>query len=310
MQSELRLPAADGTAIFVRSFLPEGAPRAVVQISHGMAEHSARYARFASFLNEHGFGAYANDHRGHGQTVSDARELGHFADEQGWEKVVTDQLALLAEIRSRHPGIPVFLMGHSMGSYIARSAATRCGNELAGLVLSGTSHDYAGLYKTFRLVAAAERARLGKRGHSRLLRKLSFESFNKQIENPRTDCDWLSRDAAEVDKYVADSLCGFECTTQLWWDLFGGLAEIYGAESIGKLPKQLPVYILAGERDPLNNRLAAIRKLQAALESAQVADVTVRLYQGARHELLNETNRDEVMRDLLHWLEERTARTT
>ena len=308
MHSEFRLPVADGTAIFVRSFLPERPPRAIVQISHGMAEHCARYARFAAFLNEHGYGAYANDHRGHGKTVTNSEDLGHFADEDGWNKVVSDQVEILSEIASRHPNVPIFLMGHSMGSYIVRSAATRCGSRLAGLILSGTSHEHAGLYKTYRLAAAAERARLGKRGKSALLRKLSFESFNKQIPNARTDCDWLSRDEAEVDKYKADPLCGFECSTQLWWDLFGGLAEIYSAASVAKLPKLLPIYVTVGERDPLNNRLSAIRKLQAAFENAELGDVTLRVYQGARHEVLNETNRDEVMRDLVAWLDERTAR--
>lgn len=307
-QSEFRLPVADSTAIFVRSFLPEQPPRAIIQLSHGMAEHSARYARFAAALCEHGYGVYANDHRGHGQTATRPEDLGHYADEHGWHKVVSDQVELLAEIKSRHANVPVFMMGHSMGSYIVRAAALRIGSELAGLLLSGTNHDHAGLYKTFRLVAAAERARLGKRAKSKLLRKLSFESFNKQIENPRTEADWLSRDPAEVDKYVADPLCGYECSTQLWWDMFGGLIEIFSQARIATLPKQLPIYILAGERDPLNNRLAAIKKLHMALEEAQLADVTLRVYQGARHELLNETNRDEVTRDLIGWLDERMAR--
>lgn len=307
-QSEFRLPVADSTAIFVRSFRPEQPPRAIIQLSHGMAEHSARYARFAAALCEHGYGVYANDHRGHGQTATSPDDLGHYADEHGWDKVVSDQVELLAEIKSRHPDVPVFMMGHSMGSYIARAAALRVGAELGGLVLSGTNHDHPGLYKTFRLVAAAERARLGKRGKSKLLYKLSFESFNKQIEHPRTEADWLSRDPTEVDKYVADPLCGYQCSTQLWWDMFGGLVEIFSQARIATLPKQLPIYILAGERDPLNNRLAAIKKLHMALEEAHLADVTLRVYQGARHELLNETNRDEVTRDLIGWLDERMAR--
>jgi len=243
-QSDFRLPVADGNAIFVRSFLPEQPPRAIVQLAHGMAEHSARYARFGAALSEHGYGLYANDHRGHGYTVTSSDDLGHYADDDGWDKVVSDQGALFAELKSRHPRTPIFLMGHSMGSYIVRSAATRMGAELAGLVLSGTSHDHAGVYKTFRLAAAAERARLGKRGKSKLLRKLSFDAFNKQFDEPRTSADWLSRDEAEVDKYVADPLCGFECTTQLWWDMFGGLVEIYSPTHIAKLPKQLPIYIL------------------------------------------------------------------
>jgi alpha-beta hydrolase superfamily lysophospholipase len=309
-ESDFRLVATypgDSTSIFVRSFLPEVAPlRALVQVAHGMAEHSARYARFARTLTEHGYGVYANDHRGHGQTVTRREELGHFADEKGWEKVTHDQLSLTTEIKSRHPGLPVFLMGHSMGSYIARSTALRS-TGLAGLILSGTSHDSAFAMRGARLVAAAERLRLGPRGKSSLLRKTTFEAFNKKIDDPRTTCDWLSRDPFEVDKYLADPLCGFDCTTQLFWDMFGGMVEIFSQSELEKLPKTLPIYILAGEQDPLNNGLSAIKKLHKALEAAGLTDVTLRVYPGARHELLNETNRDEVTRDLVAWLDERLA---
>ena len=215
-QTDFRLPAAypgDSSAIFVRCFLPDaGKPRAVVQVAHGMAEHSARYARFAQALTQAGYGVYVNDHRGHGQTVTRREDLGHFADENGWDKVVSDQLALIAEIKSRHPGLPLFLMGHSMGSYIARSTALRAASELSGLILSGTSHDAPLAMRGARMVAVAERLRLGARGKSPLLRKLTFESFNKKIEDPRTTCDWLSRDNFEVDKYIADPLCGIRFT--------------------------------------------------------------------------------------------------
>ena len=302
---DFRMPAADGTAIFVRSFLPEKAPRAIVQIAHGMAEHGGRYARLAEALCAHGYGAYASDHRGHGQTARGREELGHFADEDGWNKVVSDQVALLAELASRHPGVPAFLLGHSMGSYVARSTALRVGDQLAGLILSATSHDRPIVVQAARLLAAAERARLGKRGKSKLLRKLTFEAFNKRIDDPRTTCDWLSRDPFEVDKYLADPLCGFDCSAQLYWDMFGGMAEIFSPAQLKKLPQRLPVYVLAGEKDALNNDLAGIKKLHAALELAGLEQVTVRIYPGARHELLNETNRDEVTRELIAWLDER-----
>jgi alpha-beta hydrolase superfamily lysophospholipase len=308
--TEFRLPTTypgDSSSIFVRSFLPEesrpGGLRAVVQLAHGMAEHSARYARFAQALTGHGYGVYVNDHRGHGHTVTRREDLGHFADENGWEKVVTDQLALLAEIQSRHPDSRVFLMGHSMGSYIARSTALRGAHMLAGLILSGTSHDTPIAMKGARAVAAVERLRLGPRGKSALLRKLTFDAFNAKIDDPRTTCDWLSRDPFEVDKYLADPLCGFECSTQLFHDMFGGMAEIFSPAELKRLPKQLPIYIMAGELDPLNNRLAAIKKLHKALELAGLTDITLRVYPGSRHELLNETNRDEATRDVLEWLD-------
>jgi len=306
-ESELRLQARDGTTLFVRSFLPEDEPRALVQLVHGMAEHSARYARLAQALTEHGYAVYVDDHRGHGKTATGSDDLGFFTEEEGWEAVVTDQLTIVDELKARHPGLKVFLLGHSMGSYIARGAAIRRGVEWAGLLLSGTSHNSPLIYQAARAMAKLERARLGKRGKSPLLRKLSFEAFNKKIANPRTPADWLSRDPAEVDKYVADPLCGFECSTQLWVDVFTGMIEICSPENIARLPRHLPIYVLAGEADPLNNRLAEIRKLHKAFEQQGINNVTLRVYPEARHELFNEINRDEVARDLIGWLDQQLA---
>lgn len=306
-ESDFRLPAKDGTPIYVRVFLPDGPPRAVLQLAHGMAEHSARYARFAQALTEKGIAVYANDHRGHGKTAPSRESLGHFADQDGWTKVVDDQIRLTEEIKSRHPGLPVFLMGHSMGSYIARAVAIRRGGEYKGLILSGTSHDRPSVYKTLRLIARGESLRLGKQGKSALIRKLTFDAFNAAIKDARTDCDWLSRDPAEVDKYIVDPLCGFSCSNQLWSDLTGGLAEICTPSEIAKMPKNLPVYVLAGECDPVNNRLRGIRMLRKAFEEAGISSLTVRIYQGARHELTNETNRDEVTQELSTWLEQQLS---
>lgn len=310
--SDFRLPARDGTPIFVRAFLPErplqgqapeGAlPRAVLQLAHGMAEHSARYARLAEALTAQGIAVYANDHRGHGHTAADPSALGFFADSEGWEKVVDDQHVLTEEIKSRHPKLPVILFGHSMGSYIARGTAIRHGSDYHALVLSGTGHDSPTVYKSLRMIIGAENLRQGKHGKSALISKLTFEAFNKQIANPRTPCDWLSRDPVEVDKYVADPFCGFPCSNQLWWDVMTGLAEICTPAQIARMPKSLPVYVMSGEEDPVNNKLAGIRKLRKAYEDTGMLSVTVRLYQGARHELTNEINRDEVTHDLLEWL--------
>jgi alpha-beta hydrolase superfamily lysophospholipase len=303
-ESDFRLQAKDGTPVFVREFLPEGRVKAVVQIAHGMAEHSARYARFAKALTDQGYAVYANDHRGHGKTATKREDLGYFADENGWDLVVNDQISLVEEIKSRHPGAPVFLFGHSMGSYVVRDAAIRAGREWAGLILSGTSHGHPLVQVWNQTLPKLEVLRIGKRGKSWAISKLTFESFNAKFDDPRTSADWLSRDEAEVDKYLADPLCGFECTVQMWLDLFGGLEKIFDPQVIAQMPHDLPVYVLAGEFDPLNEKLGDIKKLQKALAKAGVRDVTVRAYPGARHELLNELNREEVTRDLLGWLEQ------
>lgn len=304
--SELRLTTRDRVSLFVRSFLPDGEARAVVQVAHGMAEHSGRYARLARALTKHGYAVYALDHRGHGKTAGSSDDLGFIAAHEGWEVVVGDQLFLVSELKARHPGVPVFLLGHSMGSYIVRGAALRNGSEWAGLLLSGTSHGAPFVYRAARLLAQIERARLGRRAKSPLLRKLLFESFNKRFER-RTSSDWLSRDRTEVDHYVSDPLCGHECSTQLWIDVFTGLLEVCSPEGMARLPKTLPVYVLAGEADPLNKRLYEIRRLRRDLEAHGAQDVTVREYPDARHELFNEINRDEVTRELIGWLDHQLA---
>ncbi len=305
--SEFRVSARDGTSVFVRSFVPDDleakAPRAVVLISHGMGEHSARYARLAEGLTSEGYAVYAPDHRGHGRTPTSAADLGHFADHAGWKSVVSDLQEVLDGVKGRHPGVPVFLLGHSMGSYIARALAFRRGDALAGLLLCGTTHDHPIAYQAPRVIVAAERARLGKRGTSPVLKKLTFGAFNKHFEPNRTSCDWLSRDDAEVDKYVEDPYCGFDCTTQLWWDVLGGMAEMCTPKNIARMPKTLPIYLIAGELDPVNNGLAGISKLQAALKTAGMESVTCRVYPGARHELFNETNRDDIAKELTAWLD-------
>jgi alpha-beta hydrolase superfamily lysophospholipase len=303
-ESDFRLQAKDGTPLFVREFLPDGAVKAVVQIAHGMAEHSARYARVARALTDHGYAVYANDHRGHGKTATRREDLGYFADENGWELVVNDQLSLVEEIKSRHPGVPVFLFGHSMGSYIVRAAAIRAGREWAGLILSGTSHGHPAVQLWNQTLPRLELLRIGKRGKSWAISKLTFESFNAKFDDPRTSADWLSRDEAEVDKYLADPLCGFECTVQMWFDMFKGLEVIFNPKVIAQMPSDLPVYVMAGEFDPLNEKLGDIKKLHKAFEKAGIRNMTVRAYPGARHELLNELNRDEVTRELISWIDQ------
>ena len=276
-QSEFRLPAADGVAIFVRSFLPEGAPRAIVQIAHGMAEHGARYARFAAALAARGIGTYVADHRGHGHTAASPDELGHFADHDGWKKVLRDQRLVLEEAKSRHPNTPLFLMGHSLGSFIVRSLLPQVARDLTGLVISATTHEPLPLVQAARGLAIVERVRLGRRGKSKLLRLLTFDNYNRQVDHPRTAFDWLSRDPSEVDAYAADPLCGFMCSAQLYRDMFGGLLDAFGPDALRAVPKTLPIYILAGECDGVNGHLAGIRRYHQALEAAGMASLTLRV---------------------------------
>ena len=203
--SEFTLRADDGANLFARRWLPEGRARAVLQIAHGLSEHSGRYARLAAALNEAGYAVYANDHRGHGPKAA-AADLGHFADEGGWDKVVADLWTLNRAIAAEQPGVPIVFLGHSLGSFLGRGFIARHSDALAGAALSGSSGKPPAIAALGRLVAREERLRLGKRGKSDPLFAMWFGGFNKPFSPARTPFDWLSRDEKEVDAYIADPL--------------------------------------------------------------------------------------------------------
>lgn len=299
--------ADDGKSLHVYRHLPDeaaGAPRAVVHISHGMAEHAGRYARLAEALTGAGFVVYANDHRGHGRTVDSPDDLGFFASSGGFLRLVRDLEELMAHEGRQHPGLPLLLLGHSMGSYFCQELALRGVVPLRALALSGTSGKPSPLAQAGRVLARVERRRLGERGRSPLLTRLSFGDFNRKFAPNRTDFDWLSRDPAEVDKYVADPLCGFPVTTALWVDVLDGTAAIADPARQARLPRDLPIYLFAGARDPVGEDGRSVTRLAEAYRAAGLRRVTLRLYPEARHEVLNERNRDEVVRELLAWLDE------
>jgi alpha-beta hydrolase superfamily lysophospholipase len=297
------LTAADGVALFVHGWRPETPPRGVVQIAHGLAEHGARYGRLATALNQAGYAVYAGDHRGHGRTARNPEDLGFFAARGGWDKCVDDLWRVNRRIAADHPGAPIILLGHSMGSFMAQHFISAHGAALAGVVLSGTTGKPSTLAAVGRLIGRLERLRLGRRGSSTLMQTLSFTAFNKPFEPSRTPFDWLSRDAAEVDKYIVDPLCGFPASVQLWIDLLDALADAARARRQASIPKRLPVYVIAGSRDPVGGNTRSVRQLLSAYRQAGLERVTHRFYAEARHELFNETNCDEVTRDLIAWLD-------
>jgi alpha-beta hydrolase superfamily lysophospholipase len=296
--------ADDGKDLFVYRFLPDpGPPSSIVHIAHGMAEHAGRYARLAEALTAAGHAVYANDHRGHGRTAQGPDELGFFASQGGFQRVVRDLDLLIAHEKQQHPGLPVTLLGHSMGSFLTQAFLLQQGHALKAAALSGSAGKPDLLSQAGRLVARLERLRLGERGRSKLLTSLSFDAFNKKFAPNRTGFDWLSRDPAEVDKYVADSLCGFAVTTTMWIDVLDGTAHIADPARQRQIPPDLPIYIFSGARDPVGQETKSVGQLVAAYQAAGLRRVTHRFYPEARHETLNEINRDEVTRDLVGWLD-------
>jgi alpha-beta hydrolase superfamily lysophospholipase len=298
-ESEFTFRADDGESLFARRWLPAAPPRAIVQIVHGLTEHSARYARLAAALNDAGYGVYAADLRGHGPRAA-AADRGHFADEGGWDKVVGDLWTLNRRIAADEPGTPIVLLGHSLGSFLGRSFIARHSDALAGVVLSGSSGRPPMIATFGRFIAREERLRLGRRGKSDPVFQMWFGDFNKPFRPARTAFDWLSRDEKEVDAYVADPFCGFPFTTQLAIDVLDALPHATSPASLAAIRKDMPIYVFSGERDPVG---ANIKGLIGDLKAAGFTRLTTRLYPGARHETLNETNRDEVTRDLIAWLD-------
>lgn len=294
--------ASDHRPIFVYSWQPPREVTAVMHIVHGLAEHAARYARFAEALTASGFAVYAHDQRGHGRTAARPDEVGFFAERDGWARVVRDVEELLTAEQAAHPGLPLALFGHSMGSYVAQQVIWQNSERLAAAVLSGANGQRNPLTAVGRLIARAERWRQGARNASPLLTELAFGNFNRKFAPARTAFDWLSRDAAEADKYVTDPLCGFECSTQLWVDFLDAIADTLNPKHKARIRRDLPIYVLAGGRDPACANGRGALALAESYRAAGRCNVTAKIYPDARHELLNETNRDEVTRDLLGWL--------
>lgn len=301
MKSSLfRLGTADGLPLAVHCWLPETPPKAAVQIAHGLAEHGARYARVAQALCSAGYAVYANDHRGHGLTAKTPADLGFFAPRNGWAACIDDLRKLKEKIASQHPQLPIVLMGHSMGSFMAQHIAGKHGSGFAAAVLSGTNGKPPPIAALGAILARIERLRLGPHGRSALLNAMFFGAFNRPFAPARTPFDWLSRDPAEVDKYIADPLCGFIPSAQLLIDLLGGVGEAVKTSTRAGIPKNLPIYVFNGSCDPVANNVG---ELLAAYRKAGLQNVTHKIYPGARHETLNEINRDEVTRDLVAWLD-------
>lgn len=302
---ELTLEATDAHRIHAYRW-PVDEPRGLVQIVHGMAEHGARYGALAEALNGAGWSVIAHDHRGHGKSAKRDADLGHFADDAGWRRVIEDVRVVRERGREDAPEGPLVLLGHSMGSFISLYEQTDAPGTADVLVLSGSNVGGGALVKAGILAAKAERLRGGKRGKSGVLAFMSFGSFNKAFEPTRTEFDWLSRDEAQVDLYVDDPRCGFRCTNQLWVDLLTALSGLGDEARLRRLPSDLPVYLVAGDRDPVSDGGKGVTELGRRLRGAGVRDVTVKLYRDARHEIFNETNREEVFADLLAFLDERS----
>ncbi|MDN5928391.1 MAG: alpha/beta hydrolase [Hyphomicrobiales bacterium] len=277
------------------------APRAVVQINHGLAEHAARYGRFADHLAVHGFHVYAHDHRGHGGTTAPDAPPGIFARLDGAGKVVADVLAVHEFIAKAHPSLPVIVFGHSMGGLIALNFVQHYSPRIAGAAIWNANFSAGPAERIAKLLLLWERFRLGSDMPSRLLPKLTFQAWARQIPDRRTEFDWLSRDPAEVDAYIADPLCGWDASVSLWRDIFDLIFRGADDRSLAEVRKDLPFHLVGGEKDPATAGGKAVRDLDARLRRMNFSSVTTSIYPDTRHESLNDVNRDAVTADFVKW---------
>ena len=291
-----------GPELEKRLWLPEGQPKAVLQLVHGMAEHIGRYEATAQRMNEAGYAVVGHTHLGHGDK---AEKLGYFAKEKGWDALIQDTHALRLRTEAAYPTLPYFLLGHSMGSFVVRGYCLQHEAGLSGVILSGTGHFEPAILTAGSLVARLQCALGGGPKPSGLLRRMSSAGYNKTYGQVRTSFDWLSTDETVVDAYIKDPFCGFPFTSQAYRDLFGGLKRLYPGK-LAAMKKDIPVLLLSGDRDPVGDYSRGVRKVAEEIKAAGVKDVTVKLYQGSRHELFNDRDRETVWNDLIRWLSSQT----
>ena len=276
-------------------------PKAVIQIAHGMAEHHERYEEFIEFLTSNGYAVYINDHLGHGKSVKETSELGYFGENNGYLYLVEDMKILTEIAKADYPDIPVILFGHSMGSMLARLYSEKYGKLLKGAVYCGTTGANAAAGAGIAIIKIIAKFK-GDHYRSKFINNLAFGTYNNKTEK-RTTFDWLTTDNATVDKYIADPLCGYLFTTNGYRDLLTLMQVISRNDWYTSVPKELPVYLIAGDADPVGAYGKGVQSVYQGLVDTNHNDVSIKLYNGDRHEILNEKDKSDVFNDILNWIE-------
>ena len=307
--TDFKFPSSSGICqIHARQWVPDHGPYVgIVQLLHGMAEHISRYDDFARFLNSHGYIVVGNDHLGHGTSVSSPDMLGHFSDKDGWIHVSNDTRTLQIMTARHFPDMPYFLFGHSMGSFLTRTYLIRFPGTVDGAIICGTGQMSDGLIRAAKAVATIEKKGIGLRGKSKLLTAMSIGAYNKQFKPVRTECDWLSVNNENVDRYIADPLCGFDTTVGFFLDLMDGLSMIKDPQQLAHMKKNTPVFFLSGGLDPVGDNGKGVQKAYESFIQVGMSDVALNIYPGLRHEILNEVANELVYDDILTWLDRKRS---
>lgn len=304
MKQEFYYPSKDGlTQIHVIEWIPDSQVRAVLQIAHGMVEFIDRYDRFASFMASQGFYVVGNDHLGHGRSVTDESNLGYFAAQDGNSCVIGDMQQLREDTRSKYPDVPYFLLGHSMGSFLARQFIEKFGDGLSGAVIMGTGYQPAATLNLGIFLTSVLQKIKGDHYRSTMVNNMALGAYNSSFEPARTKNDWLCKDEAIVDAYEANPLNQFVFTVNGYNNLFRGMRDAQRRENLEKIPKDLPILVVSGQNDPVGEFGKGPKIVADSYSETGIKDVTLKLFPDDRHEILNELDKEDVDRYLLDWFE-------
>lgn len=303
LKEDKRILSRDGkTQLHLITWQPEKEPKAIVQLVHGMAEHMERYHDFAVYLTQRGYAVIGHDHLGHGQSLTSPDKLGFFAEKDGNKILIQDMFQVTEYAKTLWPGKKLFILGHSMGSFLVRRFLTLHSRDVDAAVIMGTGNQPALASAIGLKIAKRAKKKNGPMSYSKTLNNMALGSNNKPFKPNRTPFDWLSRNEENVDRYMADRLCGFDFTVSAWADFFQVLQELAHQEDVDGLVKSLPLLITSGELDPVGGEKGC-KAVLAKYQKLGMEDVRLKLYPEDRHEILNEIDRDKVFKDLGDWFD-------
>ena len=306
MKNEFYYASADGkTQVHSVEWIPEGEVKAVLQICHGMAEHIERYHEFATFLTAQGYYVVGHDHLGHGKSVVESGTLGYFHETSGNEYVLADIHSLRIATAEKYPNIPYFMLGHSMGSFLARQYIGVHGSGLSGAIIMGTGEQPSVILGVGKMLCKIIAIFKGWKYRSNLVDSMAAGGYDKHFKNEIGTLGWLSRNVDNRKRYVDDPLCGYVFTVNGYYHMFSGMLAMNASEKAEKIPKFLPIYLVAGQEDPVGNFGKSVENVFKNYIKCGMTDVQMKLYAGDRHEILNEDDKEQVYRDIWKWMEKR-----
>lgn len=308
MRQEFYYPSSDGeTQIHAIEWIPQGEVKGALQICHGMVEYIGRYDDFASWLCKQGWYVTGNDHLGHGGSVTTEENYGYFHEPGGNRCVIEDIHTLRERTRKTYPEVPLYLLGHSMGSFLLRQYLLTHGRGLAGAVIMGTGEKSIPLLQAGQMLCRLIAAFRGWHFRSRFIDRMGLGSYNKRFEPSVSNKEWVTSDPVIRAVYEADPLCSFTFTVNGYYQMFEGMKKISGRKGAVRIPRTLPILLISGRQDPVGDFGKAVEKIFRGYQEAGIRDVTLKLYENDRHEVLNEQNRQQVYEDILQWMKERLA---